>query len=135
MPPIFYALMADALAAFHLGYVLFVVVGQIIITTGWILKLQKPRNPVFRTLHLTAILVVVLESLAGFLCPLTSWEYDLRRLAGQEFESDITFMGRVFHAILFYDFPPLFFTVLYTSFALLVIISFLCYPPRFKKRT
>ncbi|MHC4587910.1 MAG: DUF2784 family protein [Planctomycetota bacterium] len=64
------------------------------------------------------------------LCPLTEWEYALRDRAGQVYESDISFMGRVVRSVLFYEAPPWAFTVAYVLFALVVIATLIFVPPR-----
>ena len=50
---------------------------------GVVLRWKWVRNPWFRAIHLIAIGIVVAESLAGIPCPLTVWERQLRKMAGQ----------------------------------------------------
>jgi len=83
-----------------------------------------------RYTHLGAVLLVALEALLGVLCPLTEWEYALRRLSGQRVESEIPFMARLVRKIIFHDLPPWVFTTAYVAFALLVGATLLLYPPR-----
>ena len=51
----FYAVLADALAAFHLAYVAFVVVGELAILAGAAFGCRWARNRWFRGAHLLAI--------------------------------------------------------------------------------
>jgi hypothetical protein len=104
-----YGYLADLVVAFHLGYVSYVLVGQLIIWIGLIFRWSWIRNPWFRWTHLLAILVVALEAVCSITCPLTSWEFELRRMAGQHVEES-TFIGQLFHNILFWDLPPWAFT-------------------------
>jgi hypothetical protein len=79
-----YRIAADAVVTLHVGFVLFVVLGQLAILVGMLRNWQWVRNFAFRTLHLFAISVVVAESLCGITCPLTNWEQQLRQLAGNQ---------------------------------------------------
>ena len=129
-----YALLADAIAVFHFGYVTFVVLGLLVILTGGVLRRRFIRNCWFRTIHLTMILIVVVEALLGIPCPLTEWEYDLRIAAGQQNVSSETFVARLIHPIMFFNFPPIVFTVAYCLFGLAVLASWWLYPPNFPNR-
>ncbi len=128
------ALLADIVVAFHLLYVAFAVGGEFIILVGGLLRWSSVRNLPFRIIHLIAVVFVAFESLAGVLCPLTEWEHRLRLAAGQHVEEDITFVGRLIRSIIFYDFPPVFFTFLYVGFGLLVVLTFVFIPPHRKKQ-
>jgi hypothetical protein len=124
-----YALLADALVFLHLCYLVFTVGGEAAILAGWIRGWVWIRNRVFRFLHLASVLLVALEALLGIWCPLTVWEYRMRRAAGQMVEEDISFVGRLIRMILFYEFPPLFFTLLYIGFGGLVLLTLIYVPP------
>jgi hypothetical protein len=128
-----YALLADLLVGFHFLYVLFAVGGELAVLTGGLLKWRWVRNLPLRITHLASVVLVAVEALLGVICPLTTWEYDLRQLAGQRVERDISFIGRLVRAVIFYNFPPLVFTVTYIAFALLVAGTFLLFPPRVRK--
>lgn len=123
------AFLADLVVAFHVAYVGFIVVGELLILMGAVLRWQWVRNIRFRTIHLAAILFVAWEAIIGMNCPLTVWEDLLRRQAGQEVAAG-TFIGRLLHNILFFDCPAGFFTPMYIGFALLVLATLLLIPPR-----
>ena len=127
-----YGLLADLVVAIHSGFVGFVILGQVAILTGLCLRWQWIRNPWFRLSHLCAILLVAFESLASIDCPLTVWEGQLRKLAGQNV-SEATFIGRILDNLLFYDFQPWVFNTIYIGFALLVLATFVAAPPRFTR--
>ena len=91
------------------------------------------RNRWFRIGHLLAIVFVALESVAGMICPLTEWEYQLRTKAGQIVEEDISFVGRLVRDMLFYEFPTWVFTTAYVSFALLVLATLVFVPPQWRR--
>ncbi len=122
------AFIADLVVAIHLGYVLFTVGGELLILIGAPLRWKWIRRRWFRIVHLAAVALVAVEALVGFLCPLTQLEHYLRQSAGQQVETEISFVGRLIRSILFYDFPGWFFTALYIGFALVVILTYLCIP-------
>lgn len=120
---------ADLLAVVHLGYVLFVVLGEALILAGWALRWRWTRNPWFRWLHLGAIGLVVAEAVLGVWCPLTLMEARLRLAAGEGGYGE-SFVGYWVGRVLYYDVPLWQTHVLYFAFAALVLWSFLRYPPR-----
>ncbi len=62
---------------------MFVVVGQILILVGWLQNWNWARSFWLRFLHLVTIVIVVVQSWLGQLCPLTIWEQQLRAVAGK----------------------------------------------------
>ena len=78
-------------------------------------------NRKFRLTHLAAIGVVVLQAWLGQLCPLTVWENELRRRAGQSGYEE-TFVEHWLHKVLFFQAEPWVFTMIYTGFGLLVVL-------------
>jgi hypothetical protein len=125
-----YALLADAIVLLHLGYVLFTVGGEAAVVLGGLLRWRWVRNLWFRIAHLLSVVLVAIEALTGVLCPLTQWEYTLRRLAGQIVEEQIPFMARLVRRLIFYDFPEWVFVTAYILFAAVVAASLLLVPPR-----
>jgi hypothetical protein len=117
----------------HAGIVLFVVLGQALIMLGGWRDWAWIRSPVFRFAHLATIGVVVLQAWLGRLCPLTLWEQDLRRLAGQA-SHDESFIGYWINQWLYWDLPPWVFAVAYTVFAGLVLASWRWWPPQRRAR-
>lgn len=67
-----YRLAADALVLLHLGFILFVVGGGFL---AW-----RWRKLVW--IHVPVAMWGALIEFAGWVCPLTPWENDLRRMAG-----------------------------------------------------
>jgi hypothetical protein len=128
-----YGLLADVLVGIHFAFVAFVVVGQLLIMIGAVLRWQWVRNPWFRVLHLLCIAIVATEAMFNYECPCTTWENQLREAAGQKV-SDATFMGRLFHNLLFYDCPQDNFPPMHIGFGVLVLVTFLLVPPRFRRR-
>ena len=121
--------LADIVVFFHFLYVLFTVLGEVLIIAGGFLGWKWIRHYIFRIIHLIASLFVAVEVLIGMVCPLTELEWTLRQSAGQNVDTKISFVGRIIRKIIFYDLPPYFFIILYVSFALVVILSFILIPP------
>lgn len=129
MPPILYSLAADLTVVVHLGYVLFVILGLLLVLVGWAAGWKWVRNFWFRAVHFVAILIVVVEALFGVTCPLTIWEKELRIKAGDAtYQGD--FMGKLAHELLFYDGPKWVFTVCYVLFGLAVLAAMIFVRPR-----
>ena len=128
----FYGLSADLIVAIHFLYVLFAVGGQAFILLGAVCRWGAIRLPSFRISHLAAVALVALEAATGIDCPLTVWEYDLRQLAGQGVERNLSFVARLMRALIFYDFPQWVFTVVHIAFGLLVVSTFVLIPPHFR---
>jgi hypothetical protein len=127
-----HALLADIVVFIHALFVLFVVAGQALILAGWGADWRWTRNPFFRTAHLAAIGFVVAEAWFGVVCPLTILEHELRAGAGQTFHQ-MSFIGLWLHRLLFYTAPEWVFTLVYTLFAILVVTTFVFYPPNWKR--
>ena len=125
---------ADVIVIIHLFYVLFAVGGEVIILAGAISGWRGIRNPLFRISHLVAVGLVAVEAATGINCPLTVWEYDLRQLAGQAVEKNLSFIARLVRLIVFYNFPPRVFTVMHIAFGLLVVFTYILIPPRFQRK-
>jgi len=129
----FYRWLADALVAFHVGYVMFVVLGLLAIWVGRAVGWSWIRNRWFRSVHFLMIGIVALEALANIDCPLTTWEGALRRLGGEEV-SGTSFVGRMFQAVIFLDLPPWAFNVLHVTFAVLVLATFWLAPVKWRSK-
>ncbi|MFP4266562.1 MAG: DUF2784 domain-containing protein [Spirochaetaceae bacterium] len=127
-------LLADVVVAIHFAYVLFALGGECLILLGGLLDWGWVRNTVFRILHLAAVLLVAAQYLLGKLCPLTALENSLRSAAGQHVDREITFVGRLIRSIIFYDFPPWVFGLIYLGFGALVVTTFILIPPRGRGR-
>jgi len=120
----FYSILADVVLVAHFSYVAFVVVGLALVWIGYFLRWGFVRNGRFRLAHLAAMGVVMLESVFGVTCPLTTWEMRLRLLAGGGPYSQGSFLQHWIHRILFYPADEGVFRVIYAAFFALVLLSF-----------
>src|SRR5262245_39963336 len=124
---------ANALLVLHFAYVAFVVIGFAVILLGLALGKGWARNPWLRWLHLLAIVVVAGEAMLDITCPLTAWEHQLRHLAGQTVV-DVDFIAAWLHKLMFFELPSWVFTTAYISFGAAVLLVFLWFPPRRRRR-
>ena len=118
----FYAFAADALLITHVLFVVFIVIGLILIFIGKFLFWRWVRNPWFRVAHLFGIGFVVLQSWFGAICPLTTWEMQLRT-SGGETAYQGSFITHWLQELLYYQAPSWVFVVCYTAFGGLVLCS------------
>ncbi len=125
----FFLLAADAILLLHILFVAFVVIGLALILIGRALFRSLVRNPWFRLTHLASICVVVVQSWAGAMCPLTIAENGLRSRAGAAVYPG-SFISRWLETILYYQAPEWVFIVCYTTFGILVLASWFWVRPR-----
>ncbi len=140
----FYEILADILVVIHLGYMAYVVFGQLAILIGWPLHWRWIRNPWFRLSHLAMISVVAVEAVVQFECPLTTWENQLREEIGQVKQrsddprdwdiENASFTARIARSIMFpeADIIP-YLKPSYYTFAGIVLATIFLVPPRFRR--
>ena len=127
-----YPLAADAIVGIHILYVAYIVAGLVLILVGLRRKWNWVRNPWFRVTHLIAILIVIYEIIVKANCPLTTWEMQLRAMAGQPV-NQTTFMDRLLTFILVADAPRWLVSGLYFAFGLAITLLFVFAPPHWKR--
>jgi Protein of Unknown function (DUF2784) len=116
------ALLANALLVLHVGVVVFVAgLLPLVLLGGW-RGWRWVRHRGLRLLHLLVMGVVVAQAWLGRLCPLTLWEQDLRRLAGQSTHSE-SFIAHWLGRLLYWNLPWWVFVAAYTAFAALLILT------------
>lgn len=121
--------LADVVLVIHVGFVGFVVFGLLLVLLGGLLQWGWVRYLPFRVLHLMAIGQVVVQAWLGIICPLTTLEMWLREKAG-DFTYQGTFIAHWLQSILFYEAPAWVFTLCYTTFASLVVASWVLVKPK-----
>jgi hypothetical protein len=125
--------LADLILVVHFGFVAFVVGGLVLIWLGYFCKWRFVRHRGFRLAHLAAMAFVVGESLLGFLCPLTTWEAQLRLQAGGGTHYEGSFIQHWVHKIMFFELPERMFTVLYVAFFTGILLSWRVVRPDFRR--
>ena len=128
-----YLALADLVLILHFAFVAFVVIGLLLIWIGWLRRWNFVRNVWFRVGHLAAIGLVAAESLAGFVCPLTTWENQLRAMGGGQSYQE-SFVQHWLHRALFFDLGERVFTISYLIFFLAVALSLWLVPPAWPHR-
>jgi len=126
-------LWADLILVVHALIVCYVIGAQLMIVLGWLRGWAWVRNAWFRLFHLVTILIVMLQAWLGLLCPLTVWERELRRAAGQAFH-ERSLIEHWVTRYLYLDLPWWVFVLAYTLFAALVVWTWWRLPPRFGRR-
>jgi len=125
-----YSILADAVLMLHFAYVAFVIVGLLVIWTGHFLRWSFVRNCWFRLAHLGCMGLVVVESVFDVTCPLTTWEQQLRVLAGNGQHYQTSFLQHWVHQILFYRASEEVFLVIYVIFFAALLLSLWIVRPR-----
>lgn len=111
--------LADALLALHAGVVLFVVGLLPLVLAGGDGGWRWVRHRGLRATHLGLMLFIAAQAWLGRLCPLTVWEQELRRIAGQSGYAE-SFIAHWLSRWLYWDLPGWAFVAGYTAFAALV---------------
>ena len=125
-------LLANAILALHLGVVVFVVGGLVLVVAGNLRSWSWVNAIGFRLAHLIAIGIVAAEAWLGVMCPLTTLEMSLRAQAGAATYAG-GFIEHWLSRLLFYQAPPWVFVVTYSVFGLLVVASWWVFPPRSRR--
>jgi hypothetical protein len=123
-----YQFLADAVLVIHFGVVLFVMGGLVVVVAGNWLRWRWVNHLWFRGAHLAAIAIVVLQSWLGQHCPLTTLESWLRVKAGAV-AYERSFIEHWLQRLIYYEAPFWVFTLVYTAFAVLVLLVWRRYPP------
>jgi len=119
---------ADAVLMLHIGVVLFIVGGLVLVLAGGIKGWRWVRNLPFRILHLSAIAYVAAQAWLGIACPLTVFESWLRVQARQG-AYQRGFIEDWLQRALYFDAPAWVFVLAYSGFAALVAASWWWVPP------
>jgi len=127
-----YLLAADGILLIHLIFVAFVLLGFVFIWIGHIVKWKLATNAKFRICHVLAMGIVLCESMAGRMCPLTEWENDLRVKGGEGQLYETSFIKEWIHKIMFFDLSEQLFMLIYILFFVLILLTFWMIPPELR---
>lgn len=125
----FYRSLADTVLVLHTAFVMFVLLGLLLIYIGGARGWRWVRNPWWRLAHLLAIGIVAAQAWIGVICPLTTLEMALRARAGEAVYAG-GFIAHWLQNILYWQAPAWVFTVIYTAFGVLVASSWYIVRPR-----
>jgi hypothetical protein len=113
-------MIADMLMLIHFAFIAFVILAQCLIMFGYHRQWRWATNRTMRGIHLACVLYVVVQTWAGQWCPLTVLENRYRAAAGQETYRS-SFIQDGVGRLIYYDAPLWVFSVVYTSFGILVL--------------
>ena|SRR5687768_17509023 len=133
MPAWVYLLLSDIILVIHFAFVAFILLGFVLIWAGYFFRWSFISNFRFRMAHIAAMGFVVAESIIGMVCPLTTWENQLRLRAGRGQAYKESFIEHWLGPILFFDVSERTFTIIYSAFFLFVVVTFVLIPPRRKQ--
>ena len=120
---------ADLVLLLHCAVVVFVVGGLVLIVIGSLRGWRLARDWWLRMLHLVAIGVVALQAWLGITCPLTTLEMWLREQARVSTYSG-SFVEHWVARMLYFEAPTWVFALAYSVFGLLVLASWIVFPPK-----
>jgi hypothetical protein len=129
----FGTLLADALVIVHLLWVVFMV-GGVAATCAGLFYRRLLAYPVWRTIHLLGILYAGLLSVLGRPCPLTTFEYALRRRTGSIDSDTEGFIIRLANRLIFPDLDARVLAVVTLAAALVVIAIYIWRSPAKARR-
>jgi hypothetical protein len=124
----FYRILADVILVIHLAWILFVLY-------GFVLTVRAFRRPafwerwLFRSIHLGGILLVATLELLGEYCPLTVWEFALRRKYNPAGDYPGSFVVGWIEKLVYPDVSSLVFLLPTYAIALFTLVMFLVKPP------
>lgn len=123
-----YLFLANAVLSLHAAFIVFVVLTVPCIYIGKALHWRWVRNVWLRAAHLLGTSIVAAQAWFGIVCPLTTIEMWLREKGGLATYSG-TFIEHWLQRLVYWDLPAWVFLVIYTLFALLVLVSWYVVPP------
>lgn len=129
-----YQLLADVVLTLHFAVVAFVVGGLVLVIVGNLSNWRWVNRLWFRLAHLGAIMAVVAEAWLGVVCPLTTLEMGMRAKARVTAYRG-SFIEHWVQQLLYYDAPAWVFVLGYSLFGLLVVVTWLIFPPITKHRS
>ena len=92
----------------HFSIFLFMVFSFILIPFGYFQKWEWVKNIYFRSIHLILMGIISIETILGFMCPLTILENFLR--ADKKIDN---IFSKIIHQIMYWDFTNYQFIILY----------------------
>ena len=119
---------SEIVLLFHFCIFLFIILSFILIPLGYYQKWEWVKNKYYRLIHLVLMGIVFIETILGFMCPLTILENFLRN--DIEINNKIT---KIIHQIMYWGLPTYQFIILYLLSLLYLIFLWFFFKPDFKK--
>jgi hypothetical protein len=118
-----YLFLADAMLVLHAMIVFFNVGALPVIWLGYLRGWRFVRNFYLRMGHLVLIGFVTAETVFGAICPLTTWEDQLRLRAGADARYEGGYVAHWLHRLIFFDCDQKYFIAGYVVFFVLVVAT------------
>ena len=122
------SLFSEIVLLFHFCIFLFMILSFFLIPLGYYQKWEWVKNKYYRLIHLFLMGIIFIETILGFMCPLTILENFLRN--NIEINNKIT---QIIHQIMYWDLPNYQFIILYLLSLLYLIFLWFFFKPDFKK--
>ena len=119
---------SEIVLLFHFCIFLFMTLSFFLIPLGYYQKWEWVKNKYYRLIHLVLMGIIFIETILGFMCPLTILESFLRN--DIEINNKIT---QIIHQIMYWDLPTYQFIILYLLSILYLIFLWFFLKPDFKK--
>ena len=119
---------SEIVLLFHFCVFLFVILSFFLIPLGYYQKWDWVKNKYYRLIHLILMVIIFIETILGFMCPLTLLENFLRN--NIEINNKIT---QIIHQIMYWDLPTYQFIILYLLSLLYLIFLWFFFKPDLKK--
>jgi len=126
-------LIADLIMAAHFGWILFMLYGLALTVRGFWRPAFWDRW-MFRTVHLLGIMFVASLGIVGKYCPLTVWEYGLRRAVDPSGDAPRSFFQYYLQKIIYPDISIEVISGVTIAAALFTIVMYVLKPPGRVKR-
>ena len=122
------SLFSELVLLFNFCIFLFMILSFFLIPLGYYQKWEWVKNKYYRLIHLILMGIIFIETILGFMCPLTVLENFLRN--NIEINNKIT---QIIHQIMYWDLPTYQFIILYLLSFLYLIFLWFFFKPDFKK--
>ena len=121
-------LFSEIVLLFHFCIFLFMILSFFLIPLGYSQKWECVKNKYYWLIHLVLMGIIFIETILGFMCPLTILENFLRN--DIEINNKIT---QIIHQIMYWDLPTYQFIILYLLSLLYLIFLWFFFKPDLKK--
>ena len=119
---------SEIVLLFHFGIFLFIVTSFFLIPLGYYQKWKWVKNKYYRSIHIILMGFIFIETILGFMCPLTLLEHFLRN--DTKVNNKFT---EIIHLIMYWNLPIYQFIILYFLSFLYLIFLWFFLKPDFKK--
>ena len=121
-------LFSEIVLLFHFCIFLFIILSFFFIPFGYYQKWEWVKNKYYRLIHLVLMGFIFVETILGFMCPLTVLENFLRNNIGINYK-----ITQIIHQIMYWDLPTYQFIILYLLSLLYIIFLWIFFKPDFKQ--